>query len=167
MPPDPSRALFGLTGAVARSPAVEQWLDTRPGELGKMARASFALLRASGSDVRELMHDGCATACVRDAAFAYVGAYKGHVSVGFFHGADLPDPNGLLEGAGKAMRHVKLRPGCAADRSSLQRLVVAAHDDVVARLAARDARAPLPERVSLRGRQSPKRAPIPQPKESR
>ena len=131
-----SRALFILPGAVRRNPEVEQWLAALSGELGALARDSFALIRRCGPDVRELMHDGHATACVRSAAFAYVGAFKAHVSVGFFHGAALPDPGGRLEGAGRTMRHVKLRPGVATDRSSLERLVAVAYDDLARRLRA-------------------------------
>src|SRR6185437_11187256 len=55
----------------------------------------FERMRACGADVRELMHDGCPTACVDDAAFAYVGAFTAHVNVGFFQGASLKDPSGL------------------------------------------------------------------------
>ena len=40
-------------------------------------------------------------------AFAYVNVFRDHVNVGFFHGAFLSDPAGLLEGTGKRMRHVK------------------------------------------------------------
>lgn len=41
--------------------------------------------------------------------FCYLGLNKAHVNLGFFYGADLADPQGLLEGTGKALRHVKLR----------------------------------------------------------
>lgn len=130
------RALFRLSGAVPRSASVQQWLDAQHGELGALAREAFDLLRNSGAGVQELMHDGCATACVGDAAFAYVGAYNAHVSVGFFQGTELPDPAGLLEGQGKYMRHVKLKREGRVDRASLEELVSAAHRDVVARLQA-------------------------------
>jgi hypothetical protein len=87
-----------------------------------------------GADVRELLHDGYPTACVEDAPFAYVGVFKDHVNVGFFHGASLPDPARLLEGTGKYMRHVKVKPGAAVDRPALEALVTAAYRDIVARL---------------------------------
>ncbi len=80
------------------------------------------------------MHDGYATVCVEDAPFAYVGAFTAHVNVGFFHGAVLPDSAGLLEGTGKTMRHVKVRPGLALDALSLEALITAAYRDIVARL---------------------------------
>jgi hypothetical protein len=129
-------AFLTFLGAVKREPAIDRWLDAQPSELGSIARTWFTLMRECGTDVRELMHDGCPTVCVEDAAFAYVNAFRAHVNVGFFHGAALTDPAGLLEGTGKHMRHVKVRPGHALDRSSLEALITAAYRDIVARLRA-------------------------------
>jgi hypothetical protein len=50
--------------------------------------------------------------------------------VGFFHGAALPDPARLLQGNGKFMRHVKLRPGTATNAVALGRLIDAAYLDI-------------------------------------
>lgn len=127
-------SLFRLAGTAERDPAIDRWLEAQSGELGPIVRKWFALMRRCGTDVRERMHDGYATVCVEDAPFAYVGAFRAHVNVGFFNGAALPDPGGLLEGAGKRMRHVKLKPGHALDEASLEALVAAAYQDVVARL---------------------------------
>jgi hypothetical protein len=127
-------ALLRFSGAVERDPAIELWLDAQPSELGSIARTWFTLMRQCDADVRELMHDGYATVCVEDAPFAYVGAFRAHVNVGFFHGTALPDPAGLLEGTGKYMRHVKVKPGLALDGSSLEALIIAAYRDIVARL---------------------------------
>jgi len=129
-------ALLRFSGAVERDPAIGPWFDAQPGELGAMARSWFALMRQSGPDVRELMHDGCATVCVEDAPFACVGAFKHHVNLGFFQGATLPDPAGLLEGTGRFMRHVKLKANTDLDRPSLEALITAAYRDIVARLKA-------------------------------
>jgi hypothetical protein len=82
------------------------------------------------------MHDGCPTACVEDAAFAYVGVFRAHVNVGFFRGAELDDPRGLLEGSGKRMRHVTIRPRVDFDADALAALVSAAYADMKLRLAA-------------------------------
>jgi hypothetical protein len=127
---------FTLSGAAEAHPEVEQWLLTRPGEVGALARTWFARVRDCGADVREVMHDGTATACVGDAAFAYVGAFTAHAAVGFFQGAWLPDPHRLLEGTGKAMRHVKLRPGEPIDERALQALIDNAYRDIRGRLPA-------------------------------
>jgi hypothetical protein len=109
-------------------------------ELGAIARRWFEVMRGCGDDVRELLHDGHPTACVGDAAFAYANAFKAHVNVGFFRGAELADPDGLLEGTGKFMRHVKLRPDQEVDPGALRRLVRAAYIDIKQRLRSVPAR---------------------------
>lgn len=128
--------LFRFPKAVLREPAIEIWLREQPGELGEIAQRWFEVLRNCGDDVRELLHDGHPTACVGDAAFAYVEAFTAHVNVGFFRGAQLADPHGLLEGSGKLMRHVKLRPGEAIDEAALKKLIVAAYHDMQQRAGA-------------------------------
>ena len=130
--------LLRFDGAVKRDPAIATWLAVQPGELRALATPWFARMRRCGSDIRELMHDGLATACVGDVPFAYVGVFTAHVSVGFFHGASLPDPAGLLEGAGRYMRHVKLKPGVVVDASALETLVTAAYVDAGMRLMLAD-----------------------------
>jgi hypothetical protein len=127
-------ALLRFSGAVERDEAIDAWLAAQPAELGSIARTWFDRIRRCGPGVRELMHDGCATACVDDAPFAYVGVFTAHVNVGFFHGAALVDRAGLLQGSGKSMRHVKLRPGVALAEPALQALIVAAYRDIVSRL---------------------------------
>jgi hypothetical protein len=127
--------LFRFPNAVRRDPTVDQWLEERAPELGAIARTWFQRMRESGRDVREVMHDGCPTACVDDAAFAYVGVYRAHANVGFFHGADLEDPTGLLEGTGKRMRHVKVKPGVDLNASALAALIRAAYADMKLRLS--------------------------------
>lgn len=122
--------IFHFPAAVRRDAAVEAWLARRPPELRDIARQWFDAMRACGADVRELLHDGHPTACAGDAAFGYVNAFTAHVNVGFFKGAELADPAGLLQGSGKTMRHVKLRPGEPVDAAALQALIAAACADM-------------------------------------
>lgn len=129
-------ALFRLPGAVHNHPDVDAWFQRPDHELRLLVRPWFEAIRSRGPDVRELLHDGWPTACVDDAAFAYVAAFSAHANVGFFHGADLPDPAGLLEGAGKRMRHVKLRWGAPADDTALSALIDVAYADIRRRIAA-------------------------------
>lgn len=96
-------------------------------------------MRDCGDDVRELLHDGHPTACVADAAFAYVNAFTAHVNVGFFRGAEIPDPDGLLEGTGKFMRHVTLKPERDPDATALRALIQTAYTDMKRRLDAESA----------------------------
>jgi len=132
-------AFLRFNGAVAHEPEIERWFDARSPGLGEIARAWFSEMRGCGADVTELLHDGHPTACVADAAFGYVNVYSAHVNIGFFHGAALPDPNGILQGDGRFMRHVKARPGVPLDESSLQAMIKAAYADIRARLVAEQA----------------------------
>jgi hypothetical protein len=120
--------------ATERDPAIDAWLDRQPTEFRSMARKWFEEMRACGDDVRELMHDGAPTACVQDAAFGYVNVFRQHMNIGLFNGAVLPDPAGLLEGNGKFMRHLKVRPGSGPDSSALSALIAAAYRDMKERL---------------------------------
>lgn len=128
--------IFRVAGGIKRDPAVDAWLAEDPVELQSMARTWFLRMRQCGDAVVELVHDGCPVACVEDAPFAYVDSFTSHVNVGFFYGATLADPAGLLEGSGKRMRHVKLHPGREVDAAALGDLINAAFADIKARLAA-------------------------------
>ena len=128
--------LMRFPSSVKRDPAIDRWMKEHSDELGAIACHWFEVMRKCGSDVRELLHDGHPTACVNDAAFAYVNAFKTHVNVGFFRGAEIADPEGLLEGTGKFMRHVKLKPGSDVDASALKRLIATAYTDMRERLHA-------------------------------
>jgi hypothetical protein len=121
-------------GAVERDPAIEAWMQRHADALGAIARRWFEVMRACGRDVRELLHDGHPTACIGDAAFGYVNAFRAHVNVGFFRGAELADPDSLLQGTGKYMRHVKLRPESGVDAAALEKLIDAAYRDMRRRL---------------------------------
>ena len=127
--------LFRFPGALRRDPAVEAWFVEPDHEVRRIAEPWFEKMRGCGGDVRELLHDGHPTACVRDAAFAYVDAFRAHANIGFYQGASLDDPAGLLEGAGKRMRHVKVRWGEAVDAPAIGALITAAYRDMRARLA--------------------------------
>ena len=122
--------LLLLDGTVERDPAIDAWLDARGGELGAIAREWFGVMRGCGDEVREVLHDGCPVACVGNAPFGYVNVFSAHGNVGFFRGAALRDPGGLLQGSGKRMRHVKVRPGADIDEAALRGLIEAAYADV-------------------------------------
>ena len=123
-----------FNGAVERDPAIDAWLKDHAGELGAIARHWFEAMRKCGDEVRELLHDGCPVACLGDAPFGYVNVFTSHVNVGFFHGAALPDPARLLQGAGKLMRHVKLTPGTPTNAAALIKLIETAYADIKSRV---------------------------------
>jgi len=126
--------MLRFPSAVRRDRAIDVWLRAQRADLQPFVATWFQRMRRCGRDVRELMHDGCPTACVGDAAFGYVAAYRDHVNVGFFFGALLKDPARLLEGTGKRGRHVKLWPEREVDAAALAQLVDTAYADIRARL---------------------------------
>lgn len=128
--------LFLFPNAVQRDPNVEAWFATPDDALRLFAKPWFEQMRGGGADIRELLHDGHPTACVGKAAFAYVDAFTAHVNIGFFAGAALDDPAGLLQGAGKRMRHVKLRWGEPVNADALNKLIAAAYRDMRQRVKA-------------------------------
>jgi hypothetical protein len=134
--------ILRFDGAVKRAPAVQAWLDGQPEALRAIARRWFERMRECGNDVVELMHDGCPTVCVGDAGFAYVDTFREHANVGFFRGAEILDPAGLLQGTGKLGRHVKLRPGAAVDVAALEALVTEAYRNIKACLREEARRGP-------------------------
>ncbi|PJZ64360.1 hypothetical protein CH371_18235 [Leptospira wolffii] len=123
-----------FNGGVKRSPEIDAWFLRQPDELKVLAEPWFAHMRACGDDVLELLHDGHPTACVRDVAFGYVNIFTAHANVGFFNALALSDPAKILEGTGKRMRHVKLRPGIPVDEEALGNLIRAAYSDARKRL---------------------------------
>lgn len=126
--------LLRFTGGVPRDPLIEDWFAGLTEPWASMARTWFERMRDCGDDVRELLHDGCPVACVGDAPFGYVNAFKAHANVGFYQGATLADPADLLEGQGKRMRHVKLRLDEEVDVEALRDLIEAAYHDIRERL---------------------------------
>ena len=125
--------MFRLSGAGKRDPIIEEWLN-KTDALTAIARTWFRRMRSCGEDVLELMHDGHPVVCVEDAPFAYIDVFKSHTNIGFFYGAHLDDPAGVLEGTGKNMRHVKLKPGREPDSVVLSNLIDASYLDVKIRL---------------------------------
>jgi hypothetical protein len=58
--------------------------------------------------------------------YCYVALYKARLNLGFYYGADLPDPENLLEGSGKAMRHIKISELEQLENPAVRELITAA-----------------------------------------
>ncbi len=69
--------------------------------------------------------------------FCYIALYKDHLNLGFNQGAELPDPEGLLEGPGKMLRHTKIAESEDLHNPALRRLLEAALDHRVSTRPAR------------------------------
>ena len=114
---------------------LDEWLAQKPEVLRPIAIKWLKVISNCGGDVQDIFHDGYPIGCVDDAPFAYVNVFKAHINVGFFYGVDLPDEAELLEGTGKRMRHIKLRPDQEHDDQAIASLILFAYRDVKNRLA--------------------------------
>lgn len=55
--------------------------------------------------------------------FCYISVSKNHINLGFMYGAELPDPEGLLEGEGKLLRHVRITQPEQLANPALRKLI--------------------------------------------
>lgn len=77
-------------------------------EMRPLFRAVRAFVRKSAPSLDEGLYMGMPNFKGR-AWMLYLADHSRHVNLGFYHGARLADPDGLLEGTGKSLRHVKVR----------------------------------------------------------
>jgi hypothetical protein len=61
--------------------------------------------------------------------FCYIGAYRAHVNLGFYYGAELADPLGLMEGTGKKLRHIKVKNSEEVGEPALRDILEASHEE--------------------------------------
>jgi hypothetical protein len=115
----------------AMTEAVEQLLAAREAGVAGLTRRLVAL-------IEELYPEAVISVDGGDIGFGSGTGYKGlvfvvsphakHVTLGLAGGADLPDPAGLMEGAGRVHRHVKIREEADLVRPGLRDLMAVAVD---------------------------------------
>lgn len=138
-PAGPTRR-YRYRGTLRHDPAIDTYVRSVQGELGALVARLVALVRSNVPGHDELRIHGAPQFCVGGEPFCYVVGYSKHVNLGFCEGAGLPDPEGLLEGTGKSMRHVKIRPGEEFRGKTLSRMV----REAARRVRARQASGPAP-----------------------
>ena len=88
--------------------AVSDYIAELPKEMSRIARTVRQLILAACPGISEHLKWGRPW-FAKNGMICYLAANQRHVTLGFARGASLPDPDRIFEGAGKAMRHVKLR----------------------------------------------------------
>lgn len=107
--------------------AIDDFLSGYSEDVATLSRAARALLVELCPDAEEELKRGWKTVSYKHAkAFCAIAPHAKWVNLQFFDGANLPDPNQLLEGTGKSMRHVKLKSADDVTSKALSRLIVAA-----------------------------------------
>ncbi len=114
---------YRYRGTVRRDPAIDAYVRSDRGALGDIVARLVAMVRSAVPGHDELAVHGSPHFCIDGEPFCYVVGYKKHVNLGFCDGTRIADPDGLLEGAGKTMRHVKLRPGSTVPGAALSRMI--------------------------------------------
>ena len=110
------------------------WLRSKSPVLAPIAVKWFNEIKSRGNDVQAIFHDGYPIGCVNNAPFAYVNVFSSHVNVGFFYGVSLNDKRGVLEGSGKRMRHIKIKPEVATNDNEIANFIKEAYLDIKRRL---------------------------------
>ncbi|MCB9672522.1 MAG: DUF1801 domain-containing protein [Alphaproteobacteria bacterium] len=116
----------------ARTGTLDELLAETEPALHTLVLAARELVREVHPDVVEVVRLGDRAVSwgvgpkKMSESHSYVIPYKGWVNLGFYRGAGLPDPAGLLEGTGAAMRHVKVRTLADLQRPEVRELLQAA-----------------------------------------
>lgn len=94
--------------------------------LQKLARGLRSLVKASVPGTKTTVNSWGIPTFETDDPFCFYMIGKKHVTFGFHYGTSLHDPERLLEGTGKNIRHVKLRTPQDLEQKGLKELVIAA-----------------------------------------
>jgi len=94
--------------------------------LRRVARALRSFVKKTVPDTRETVNAWGIPTFEAPDPFCFYMAGRNHVTFGFHFGTSLNDPESLLEGTGKNIRHVKLRTVADLEQRSLRELVLAA-----------------------------------------
>jgi hypothetical protein len=114
---------------VTRRTPFEAFLAGRDPQAATLARKLQALLRRSlpgAIETADRDHWGIGRGTGNRDTLFVISPQKSYVTLGFSDGASLPDPGGILEGAGKRHRHFKVRDALQLDDPRLMRLIQAA-----------------------------------------
>ena len=111
--------------------SIDAYIDGQSAAVQPIIRRLRELVKATLPDLTEHLDGGhgvirYGTGMGMNEWVCYVSGHKAHANLGFARGAGLPDPDGLIEGTGKNLRHVKVRSVDAVDHPGLKRLLEAA-----------------------------------------
>ena len=109
------------------------FLDAYTPEVAEIARKALIKLRRRLPFATEMVYDNYnALACgfgpserVSDVVFS-IAVYPKHVNFFFLQGAKLPDPDGLLQGSGSRVRHIRLEDETTLDRNDVKAMMATA-----------------------------------------
>ena len=90
--------------------SVEEILEKSSPQIRELAERLRELIHEAAPEAEERVQKGWGTiSYIHDGIFCYIQPQRKWVNFGFYRGVELSDPDGLLEGAGKALRHIKVK----------------------------------------------------------
>ena len=108
-------------------------IDERPPAMAKLTKAVLARMRACLPGAVEMVYDkknslviGFCPAERASTAINSIATYTTWINLYFFEGDSLPDPEGLLQGAGSMVRSIRVTDAADLDRPAVQALIAAA-----------------------------------------
>ena len=117
------------------SQELDRIIAKQPPEMAKLTRAVLAKMRARLPGATELVYDKKRSLvvgfCPDDRASHVINSiatYSKWINLYFFEGDNLPDPEGLLQGSGVAVRHIRITDAKDLDRPAVKALIAAALD---------------------------------------
>ena len=93
---------------MAGKKSVDSWMAELDPSLRDIAQALRELILQAAPGIAESIKWNTPN-YAKGGSACYLAANKGHINLGFFNGAGLPNPDGLIEGTGEKMRHIKVR----------------------------------------------------------
>jgi hypothetical protein len=114
-----------IQGKEARQ-LIDDYVEKKGSKLIAVAEGLRRLVKKSVSGSTELMNPWSIPTFESNGPMCFFMVGKNHVTFGFLRGTSLPDPEKLLEGTGKNLRHVKLRTVEDLKRPGVKKLIVAA-----------------------------------------
>jgi hypothetical protein len=116
---------------------VRAWLENLPLEKKPTVEALRRLMGSVAPEAHEIIYHDALGYGPTDSGFdriVYVTVFEAHLNLGFFFGGFLPDPEGLLVGSGKRMRHIKIRSLQESENAAIKSLLAHAWTDGLERV---------------------------------
>ena len=115
---------------------VRAWLESLPAEKRPIIEALRGLIASAAPLAHEIISRDAVWYSPPTSGYPifYLTVFAAHVNLGFFYGGFVPDPEGLLIGRGKRMRHIKIRSVQETENPAIARLLVQAWADGLQRV---------------------------------
>jgi hypothetical protein len=120
----------------APTESVRAWLEKLPAEKKPIVKALRRIIASVAPEAHEIIYQDALWYGPPDSGYPilYITVFKAHSNLGFFYGGFVPDPERLLVGSGKRMRHIKIRSLQETENPAITSLLAQAWADGLQRV---------------------------------